>query len=351
MSSQPNIRRIRIEPYGTNTATENGLIDFYLPNSGYIDLSTLAMFFDISQSGLTSAALSKNAESIIQTLEVFVNGTRVNYISNYNHIFTLLSDYGFTYDEVSKRALFRNELTNGSPSYGAVSGSLGTFCCKKWLGWLDTKEVVDLTKNNVHIRITVAPKLVFAGNTTSFTFTMSNIYMSALYYKQYDAPLKTSFVYDDYKSLFHANANGPHETTLKVIGDDIDYVAAWNLPSNWNVIQSSLYDFKARYLTRHGNFLNSANFKVNGSFLQSYDINRTDAQIAMMDLFPNKFHSMVPYSSVVSGATQYQIVFAAPIKMKFAQPQEVEVVFTCSPINQIYPCVMFVKTNNTLTIN
>lgn len=366
MSVAPNIRMVRIDPYGGNsiTATEGSLIDFYLPQTGYIDLSTLCMFFTVNVSGMTNGSLSRNTESIIQTLEVFVNGERVNYISNYNQIFNVLADYAFTPKEVMERAQYRNQLTNGSPNYDIASLYVNgrVMCCKKWLGWLGCNEVVDLTKNNVHIRITVAPKFVFASNNANFTFSLSNIYMSANYYTRYNLPLKNTVTFDDFKSIFHYNSTGINETALKVVSDNIDYVVAFTLLSNYASVQAALYDGKARYFGRNGQasnnpptgIVNTANFKLNGTFLYQYDLQRIDAQMSMMNVFPNGFYNLIPLSFASAGnmlIETYTLAFGSPIKLTLEQPEEIEVAFTCSTTTASLPTFLFVKLDKTVQLH
>lgn len=363
MSITPNIRLARIEPYGGNTAPEGGLIDFYLPQTGYIDLSTLCMFYTINVVNMSNGCLSRNAESMIQTLEVFVNGECVNYISNYNQIFNLLADFAFTPKEVMERAQYRNQLTNGSPTYDIASLYVNgrVMCCKKWLGWLGCNEVIDLTKNNVHIRITVAPKFVFASNNANFTFSLSNIYMSANYYTRYNLPLKSSITYDDFKSVFHYNSTGVNETALKVVSDNLDYVVAFCLATNYASVQTGLYDFKARYFARMAMtpgspstpIINSANFKLNGTFIYQFELPRSDALMSMMNLFPNGFPNVLPMATATAGNQLVDVftsAFGAPVKLTLEQPEEIEIAFSCSTITASLPTFLFVKLDKTVQL-
>lgn len=359
--STPNLRRLRIDPYGSDgTAAPDGIIDFHLPTFGYIDLATLNMFFRLNYVG-NNGALSKNAESIIHILEVYVNGELVNRINYYNQVFNLLADYAFTPQEIANRAMFRNELTNGNPSYDTGANVSRVYCCKKWLGWLGCNEIVDLSKNNIHVRITIAPRVSVSGGSGNNTFTLSNIYMSALVYEKYDLPLKKIMTFDDYRTVFNVNGLGANESSIKVISDNLDYAVAWSLIWNYNTIGNTVVDGKTRYFTRSsvnvsGNgvgVITSANFKVNNKFMNSYDVSPTEAQIGMMELFPQGFSLIVPFNDVpdATTTTNQMVAFGCPIKMRLEQPEEIEVTFMCNPATTSAPVVLFVKLDKTLTLN
>lgn len=359
-----NIRHVKIEPYGVDSCGPDSVLDFYLPGYGFIDLSTLIMFFNFAHSDTgtgNTRCLTRDSESIIQTLEVYVNGTLVNQINNYQQVFRILSDYSFDNHEVSERNMFRNCMTNGNPTPSTAANVRETYCCKKWLGWLGCNEVVDLNKNKVHIRITTSPRFVIAGPGANDTYSLSNIYMSARCYETYDGLAQKTIVYDDFKSQLVQNFNNV-DMSIKVISDNVDYACAFFLQGNYRQIFTSLFEGSTRFVTRSTGNIDSWNFTVNGRYMYSYDVPLNESQMTMLRLFPDGFYSISPHGVSVLGISGFTtsgngFKFAAgcPIGFRSDSAEEIEVTFLpkiSSPLAVINtPCCMFIKYNKVLTLN
>lgn len=360
----PNIRYIQIRPYGVETCGPLATLDFNLPNSGYIDLSTLLMFYNFihSNSGAgNSCALTKDAESIINDLEVYVNGTPVNIIKNYNQVFNVVSRYGLTGEEVFERGVFSRTLLNGNPSTGPASTTNETYCCKKWLGFLGCSEVIDLSRNSIHIRITTAERFVIAGLTTNDTYSLSQIYMTAMYYERYNAPLKTQIEFDDYKSLYnYLPSSSTVETSLKFISDNVDYaVATFYNNTLHRTVGTTIVDGVVSHFQKLG-YCDTWNFKVNGKFMYSYDVPIKESQMTMFNVFKHTFKNIAAFAQPITGpgavlnsGNNRAFHAGCPIKMQLDEAEEVEITFTskqASPSTNV-PHFMYVKLNKALNIN
>lgn len=361
----PNHRFIRIEPYGISSCGPLSVLDFNLPNSGYIDLSTLLMFYNLTHSNTAAGsgcALTKDAESIINDLEVYVNGTPLNIIKNYNQVFNVISKYGMTAEEVAERGSHRSTLLNGNPSTGNAASFNETYCAKKWLGFLGCGEVIDLSKNSIHIRITTAERFVITGPNAGDTYTMSQIYMNALYYEQYNEPLTKSMEYDDYKTIYtYLNSVRAVETSLKFISNHkVDYaVATFYNNATHRIISNALSDGQSPHFRKTG-YSDFWNFKVNGKFIYSYDVPVRESQMTLHHVFKDTFKNVAAMYSPLSGpggvigtGNNFNFHAGCPIYMKLDTSEEVEVSFvsrTVGVFNNV-PHFMFVKLTKAMTVN
>lgn len=360
----PNIRYIQIRPYGIDTCGPLSTLDFNLPNSGYIDLSTLLMFYNFIHSNTVagnSCGLTKDGESIINDLEVYVNGTPVNIIKNYNQVFNVISRYGMKAEEVQERNMHARMLLNGNASTSSASLANETYCCKKWLGFLGCGEVIDLSKNNIHIRITTAERFVIAGLSANDTYSLSSIYMTAMYYERYNAPLKTYIEFDDYKSIYtYLNSSSTVETSLKFISDNVDYaVATFYNATSHKVVGATMAEGIVGHFVKTA-YCDTWNFKVNGKFMYGYDVPVKEHQMIMHNIFKDTFKNVGGYALSIQGPgstlnTGGHRAFHAgcPIKMQLDEAEEVEITFTsrqASPTTNV-PHFMYVKLNKALNIN
>jgi hypothetical protein len=233
------------------------------------------------------------------------------------------------------------------------------YACKKWLGWLGCKEVIDLSVNKVHIRITTSPRFVIVGPNTTDTYTMSNIYMTARYYMHYDrSALQKTFTFDDFKSIIQSNSANQitQETALKVISDNLDYAIAWNLFTDYRTVATSLYDKNVKYLAKDGTTQDNWNFKVNGMPIFAYNVPMVEAQSLIQDLFPDSFVAPTTFNSILSntsGPAYSKAVCSCPIKIQLEEPDEIEVVFQTQLTSStgVRPVCLFVKYDKNITIN
>jgi len=158
-----------------------------LPSNTIVDLRTLSMHFKgtcESSTGSSKLHFPRLSSSLIKTLAVYINGTLIERIDNYNVLFNKLYDVdGGGVDQTAKRF-----LENSDPSIGYKMGvdsndkSVGTrinkclvatpsdtkekFMVNNWLGFLSTAscpcpDTNDL--NNVEIEITFDNEKVLWG--------------------------------------------------------------------------------------------------------------------------------------------------------------------------------------------
>ena len=163
-----------------------------LPSNTIVDLRTLSIHFKgtcEAASGSSKVHFPRLSSSLIKTLAVYINGTLIERIDNYNTLYNKLYDLdGGGVDQTTKRFLENadpsigfslatnsNGTTAGTPVIKTRSTTLSDtrqkFMVNNWLGFWSTcncpcPDTNDL--NNVEIEITFADeKVLFSGASTT----------------------------------------------------------------------------------------------------------------------------------------------------------------------------------------
>ena len=142
----------------TDTVTSGNIIRVRLPQNSIIDLRTFTMYYQ----GIVTATGSggkghypRLSSSIIDTLTIFVNGTQIENIQNYNLLYNTLYDLdGGGIDQQAKRCLENvdpsvyylvtdNETTSATPQITGVAATDNSdvylkFVINNWCGFLST---------------------------------------------------------------------------------------------------------------------------------------------------------------------------------------------------------------------
>lgn len=180
----------KLTPDRTGTINHGETIKVKLPSNTIVDLRTFTMFMKgtTAQTSGSKVHFPRLTSSLIKTLAVYVNGTLIERIDNYNILYNKLYDLdGGGVDQVSKRF-----LENADPSIGFkvvndvddVTGGNVTIKTKpttpneyqqklmvnNWLGFLSTcncpcPDTNDL--NNVEVEITFADEKVLWAASSS----------------------------------------------------------------------------------------------------------------------------------------------------------------------------------------
>jgi hypothetical protein len=118
---------------------------------------------------------------MLQSLEVYLGGTKMNYINNYGQIFNLLSTYAFGAEHQIYRGTYQNNWVNGRVA-GAANLDGVQFCMQKWLGLLGLPVVLDTNKlGQLHIRLTLAPSWITNSNSSIHSWGIYDTYMKVKY--------------------------------------------------------------------------------------------------------------------------------------------------------------------------
>ena len=137
------------------TAVKNGeSFRCKLPSNTLIDLRTLCLYAKgtAERTSGNPVHFPRNTSSLIKTLSVYVNGTLIERIDNYNILYNKLYDLECGVDQVSKRYLeisdpsvaysVANDTTNASPNILTSSAATITtgrkLCVNNWLGFISS---------------------------------------------------------------------------------------------------------------------------------------------------------------------------------------------------------------------
>ena len=181
---------VKLTPDRTGIINAGDTIKVRLPQNTIVDLRTFSLFYKGTavSTGGANVHFPRLSSSIIKTLAVYINGTLVERIDNYNTLYNKLYDLdGGGIDQTAKRFLENadpsigfslatnsNDVTAGTPLIktrnSTPSDTRQKFMVNNWLGFLSTcncpcPDTNDL--NNVEIEITFADeKVLFSGAAT-----------------------------------------------------------------------------------------------------------------------------------------------------------------------------------------
>ena len=176
---------VKLTPDRPGTISHGSTIKVKLPSNAIVDLRSFTMFMKGTASADALSAkmhFPRLSSSLIKTLAVYVNGTLIERIDNYNILYNKLYDLdGGGSDQTAKRFLENSDPsisfsmnadhTAGTPTITAKADSASdadkNMMVNNWLGFLSTcscpcPDTNDL--NNVEVEITFADeKVLFAG--------------------------------------------------------------------------------------------------------------------------------------------------------------------------------------------
>jgi hypothetical protein len=178
----------RIEPNSSTTATAGRVIQISLPENSVLDMKSLRMFFQIQTlAGATTTPaailglLPANIESIIASIEVYVNGVQVTQGTNeYHTICKVLKLGAYNQDAQLTSGVLVNHATQVETLSGVTAadifgtarqaqGEHGDVCIDNWSNFLGTTATRFLPTDvlgSITIKITLAPNAVLSGALT-----------------------------------------------------------------------------------------------------------------------------------------------------------------------------------------
>lgn len=226
MSLKP--RLIRIDPIEKRRMFAEDHISFVIP-TGVWDLSSLKLWFKATITGnANNVAFTRDIENLIDTLEVYVNGSQVHYIPNYNHIWTLMYNYDHKNTDNNSRSDLQNDrdVSNGlNDLMWNVNNK--QFCISKWLGLFDCKNVVDTRLlGKIEMKIKLATNnSVIVSNSTASTYSIDDVHLTL---KQVHESMSMPGVicFDNFKSVNQYNNSFRQSTQLDVNYKNVESIIA-----------------------------------------------------------------------------------------------------------------------------
>jgi hypothetical protein len=224
-----------------------------LPSNTLIDLRTLCLYAKGTCEVTSGEAVHfpRNTSSLIKTLSVYVNGTLIERIDNYNILYNKLYDLECGVDQVSKRYLeisdpsvaysVANDTTNASPNILTSSAATITtgrkLCVNNWLGFISSASCPCVDSNDfgvMEIEIELANESVLwaSAHATAGTapapvgakwklddvhFTISKIvFQDPLYYNMKSAKLLSSGLQIGYQTYISSKGSVVTKSTVSV---------------------------------------------------------------------------------------------------------------------------------------
>ena len=224
-----------------------------LPSNTLIDLRTLCLYAKGTCEVTSGEAVHfpRNTSSLIKTLSVYVNGTLIERIDNYNILYNKLYDLECGVDQVSKRYLeisdpsvaysVANDTTNASPNILTSSAATITtgrkLCVNNWLGFISSASCPCVDSNDfgvMEIEIELANESVLwaSAHATAGTapapvgakwklddvhFTISKIvFQDPLYYNMKSAKLLSSGLQIGYQTYIASKGSVVTKSTVSV---------------------------------------------------------------------------------------------------------------------------------------
>jgi hypothetical protein len=264
----------------TDTVTSGNIIRVRLPQNSIIDLRTFTMYYQ----GIVSATGSNGkghyprlSSSIIDTLTIYVNGTQIENIQNYNLLYNTLYDLdGGGIDQQAKRCLENvdpsvfylvtdDQTTSGTPQITSVAATDNStvyrkFVINSWCGFLATCstpciDTNDLNEVIIEIRLATSDVCflscdagtggVTTGTVSSFTlknvgFSISKIvFNDPMYYNMKAAKLLGDGLTIGYNTYINTRGGQTAKSTSMNIYTNINttslnqVICVLQDPDNW----------------------------------------------------------------------------------------------------------------------
>ena len=265
----------RLSTLNATTATPGGVITVDLPSNSLIDCHTLVMSFAAASTG---AALPRNIESLIQRVDLEVNGSVISGCSWHNQLFNMLIDTSMGTDCHNRRRI----LQNGADVVDGTATPATRFAITNWLTLnsfspqiLDTKLL-----GQVRLRITLDGPGCLAG-AAGGSFTLSDISFSidvlsiddGLFDAAHAAYLQGGGVYElafrNYLSYSGAASSWSQSTKFSVSSQSLNRVwATFINQTPTGAIDSTIAN--SDYFVRNGTGLANCQFSINGTYFPDY---------------------------------------------------------------------------------
>ena len=244
---------IRIIPStGQQNLSPGDLLIMTLPVGCVLDLRTFALHFKAKTTGDAThmVGFPKYMQSLIDTLDIYVNGQNVQHIARYNHLYSLLQDWKVGYNEkvkklgsnndpsvlykmdekgvITKKNTYANLTDAGDVVYNTFEQD---YVIDDWVGFLGSSQPSIIDTNlfgSIEIQMRLAPADVcwVAGGGTA-GYEISNVYgyidkldfKDSRYYAIQESMLNgggsLSIPYKNYRSYVGSELATTKTTTLR----------------------------------------------------------------------------------------------------------------------------------------
>jgi len=240
---------------------------FSLPQASVLDMKSFRLNFHGKTNGTSTDTVlfPKFIASLIERMEIFVNGVSIQNITNYGVIYQIMRNYSKDFEKYDRKLNNNSHpekfetmtdagVVTTTDARSATTGVLlantqeRDYCIDDWVGFLDTCPEFFNTNlvGNVEIHITWASATCLASaNVTSPSYTLSNMYafVDVVHFKddsyinELDRKLSVNgelvIPYKNYRCYLGASLTNTKATTLRITesSQSIDKVMLTFLPT------------------------------------------------------------------------------------------------------------------------
>jgi hypothetical protein len=194
---------VKMTPTPNSAVSAGQTLKVCLPSNALFDLRTLTMYYEgtctnTGGSGNGYLRFPRLSSSIIDTLNIYINGTLIENITEYGHLYSTLYDLSCVGDQTAKRFLENSDpsilVDNGSTDttchtfkttvFGAVGGGKAAnataqpFYINNWLVFIGSSSTNVIDSNDcgvIEIEIRLKPKEILWATNGDATGTVANL--------------------------------------------------------------------------------------------------------------------------------------------------------------------------------
>jgi hypothetical protein len=257
---------VRLTPDNDTSIKASSTIRVKLPPNCLVDLRTFTMFFEGTATATGKVHFPRLSSSVIEQLSVYVNGTMIENIPNYNVLYNTIYDLQCGNDQSTKRHLENIDpsvdycvdlQTSNLTLYANPSDTNKKMVVNNWLGFIgsaSTPVISTSDTNTVEVEIRFAPASILwqAGTTGAVTnadytinklrFTISKIvFNDPTYYQLKASKLLSDGLLIGYNTYISNRGSTVAKRTaltynVSVNASSLDQVIATMLTNNYDTI-------------------------------------------------------------------------------------------------------------------
>ena len=315
---------VKLTPDNTTNISASSTVRVKLPPNCLVDLRTLTMYFEGTVTTTAGKAhFPRLSSSLIEQLSIYVNGTMIENIPNYNVLYNTLFDLSCGNDQTSKRFL---EYIDPSTSYDVstmalvnnnddvtVNDANEPMMVNNWLGFLSsasTPVISTSDTNTIELEIRFAPaSVLWQGSTAAVTganytisklrFTISKIvFNDPTYYQLKASKLLSDGLVIGYKTYITNKGATVNKSTsvpfnVSVNASSLDQVIATMLTTSYDTIDGLLLTAgevfpnavgtlvsgtaevlfnQSKYFQRDASGITGSQFSINNTAINTYPL-------------------------------------------------------------------------------
>lgn len=194
---------VKMTPTPNSAVSAGQTLKVRLPSNALLDLRTLTMYYEgtCTNTGGTGNGylrFPRLSSSIIDTLNIYINGTLIENITEYGHLYSTLYDLSCAGDQTAKRFLENSDpsilVDNGSTditcptfkatAFGAAGGgkvahaTAQPFYINNWLGFIGSSSTNVIDSNDcgvIELEIRLKPKEILWATNGDAAGTVANL--------------------------------------------------------------------------------------------------------------------------------------------------------------------------------